>query len=95
MERISRQRRSEGAWQEIVERHGQSGLTVPEFYEREGDLPGFFGPMIIGEGPPSGFVDLGSLGSSSSRFEFQPAVATCNSDNLDRVPCPTLTRTLP
>ena len=36
MEKISRQRRSEIAWREIVERHGQSGLTVPEFCEREG-----------------------------------------------------------
>ena len=29
MEKISRQRRSESAWREIVERQGQSGLTVP------------------------------------------------------------------
>ncbi len=36
MEKISRQRRSESAWREIVERQGQSGLTVPEFSEREG-----------------------------------------------------------
>ena len=36
MEKISRQRRSESAWREIVERQGQSGLTVPEFCEGEG-----------------------------------------------------------
>lgn len=36
MEKISRQRRSESAWREIVERQGQSGLTVPEFCEQEG-----------------------------------------------------------
>jgi len=36
MEKIGRQRRSESAWREIVERQGQSGLTVLEFCEREG-----------------------------------------------------------
>jgi hypothetical protein len=36
MEKISRQRRSESAWREIVECQGRSGLTVPEFCEREG-----------------------------------------------------------
>jgi len=36
MQKISRQRRSESAWREIVERQGQSGLAVPEFCEREG-----------------------------------------------------------
>lgn len=36
MEKIGRQRRSESAWRELVERHAQSGLTVSEFCEREG-----------------------------------------------------------
>lgn len=36
MEKIGRQRRSESAWRELVERHEQSGLTVAEFCEREG-----------------------------------------------------------
>jgi putative transposase len=36
MEKISRQRRSESAWREIVERQRQSGLTVAAFCEREG-----------------------------------------------------------
>ena len=36
MDQIVRQRRSESAWQEIVARQEQSGLTVQEFCEREG-----------------------------------------------------------
>ena len=36
MDQIVRQRRSEGAWREIVARQEQSGLTVQEFCEREG-----------------------------------------------------------
>ena len=36
MEKIGRERRSESAWREIVERQGQSGLSVKAFCEREG-----------------------------------------------------------
>jgi putative transposase len=36
MDQRVRQRRSEGAWREIVTRQEQSGLTVTEFCEREG-----------------------------------------------------------
>jgi transposase-like protein len=36
MEKVSREQRSKSAWRKIVERHGQRGLTVPEFCEREG-----------------------------------------------------------
>jgi hypothetical protein len=36
MDQRVRQRRSEGAWREIVSRQEQSGLTVTEFCEREG-----------------------------------------------------------
>ena len=36
MEKISRQRRSESAWREIVERQGQSGLTVPSSANEKG-----------------------------------------------------------
>lgn len=36
MDQITRQRRSESAWREIVARQEQSGLTVTEFCEREG-----------------------------------------------------------
>ena len=36
MEKIVRQRRSESAWREIVERQAESGLTVQSFCEREG-----------------------------------------------------------
>jgi transposase-like protein len=92
MERISRQRRSESAWREIVERQGQSGLTVPEFCEREGikaaSLYGWRSRLREGsqsppapptvpkrskrsEVPASGFIDLGSLGASGSRFEVR------------------------
>jgi hypothetical protein len=92
MEKISRQRRSESAWRDIVERQGQSGLTVPEFCEREGiKAASLYGwrsrlregsqsPPVSGaapkkpkpsEGPPSGFIDLGSLGTSGSRFEVR------------------------
>ena len=92
MEKITRQRRSESAWREIVERQRQSGLTVPEFCEREGikaaSLYGWRSRLREGsqsppvspaaprksrpsEGPSSGFIDLGSLGSSGSRFEVR------------------------
>ena len=92
MEKISRQRRSESAWREIVERQGQSGLTVPEFCEREGiKAASLYGwrsrlregsqspPTSLAEPktpkpgavPPSGFIDLGSLGTSGSRFEVR------------------------
>jgi hypothetical protein len=92
MEKISRQRRSESAWREIVERQRQSGLTVPEFCEREGikaaSLYGWRSRLQEGsqspgvspavpkksrpsEGRSSGFIDLGSLGSSGSRFEVR------------------------
>lgn len=36
MEKIGRQRRSEIAWRELVDRQEQSGLTVAQFCEREG-----------------------------------------------------------
>ena len=36
MEKSGRQRRSEAAWRELVERHEHSGLRVAEFCEREG-----------------------------------------------------------
>jgi putative transposase len=92
MEKISRQRRSESAWREIVERQGQSGLTVPEFCEQEGfkaaSLYGWRSRLREGsQRPPvsrtvpkmakrsetssSGFIDLGSLGAGTSRFEVR------------------------
>ena len=75
-----------------MERQGQSGLTVPEFCEREGiktaSLYGWRSRLREGsqsptvsspvakkakpsEGPSSGFIDLGPLGSSGSRFEVR------------------------
>jgi putative transposase len=92
MEKVSRRRRSESAWREIVERHGQSGLTVPEFCEQEGikaaSLYGWRSRLredsqtppaspVVPEkpkesaAPASGFIDLGSLGTRSSRFEVR------------------------
>src|SRR5580692_11303566 len=92
MEKISRQRRSESAWREIVERQRQSGLTVPEFCEREGikaaSLYGWRSRLREGspsppvhlavpkkvkpsEGPSSGFIDLGALGTIPARFEVR------------------------
>jgi putative transposase len=92
MEKVSRQRRSESAWRDIVERQRQSGLTVAAFCEREGIKPAsLYGwRSRLGEGPKatpgvrsapkkakdsegssSGFIDLGSLGSSRSRFEVR------------------------
>jgi hypothetical protein len=92
MEKISRQRRSESAWREIVERQAQSGLTVPVFCEREGITaaslygwrsrlkegsqspsvsPAVLKKSIPSEGPASGFIDLGSLGTSGARLEVR------------------------
>ena len=92
MEKVSRERRSESAWREIVERQGQSGLTVLKFCEREGikaaSLYGWRSRLREGsqipaasravaknakqsKGSSSGFVDLGSLGASPSRFEVR------------------------
>ena len=43
MEKIGRKRRSESTWREIVERQGQSGLSVKAFCEREGiKVAGFY-----------------------------------------------------
>ena len=36
MEKVSRQKRSESSWREIVARQAQSGLAVQAFCEREG-----------------------------------------------------------
>ena len=92
MEKIGRQRRSEGAWRELVDRQQQSGLTVAQFCEREGiksaSLYGWRSRLREGpkdtavpeltpkkakhrEAPSSGFIDLGALGSSRSRFEIR------------------------
>jgi len=92
MEKIGRQRRSESAWRELVERQEQSGLSVAQFCEREGiksaSLYGWRSRFREGpkdspvpevapkkskrrEAPSSGFIDLGALGSSRSRFEIR------------------------
>jgi putative transposase len=88
MEKIGRQRRSESAWRELVDRQEQSGLTAAQFCEREGiksaSLYGWRSRLRAGpkdtaapmkakhrEAPSSGFIDLGALGSSRSRFEIR------------------------
>jgi putative transposase len=92
MEKIGRQRRSESAWREMVDRQEQSGLTVAQFCEREGiksaSLYGWRSRLREGpkdaaapqampkkpkhrEASSSGFIDLGALGSSRSRFEIR------------------------
>lgn len=92
MEKIGRQRRSESAWRELVERQEQSGLTVAQFCQREGiksaSLYGWRSRLREGpkdsavpqvalkkskrrETPSSGFIDLGALGASRSRFEIR------------------------
>jgi transposase-like protein len=92
MEKFSRQRRSESAWRELVDRQEQSGLTVAQFCQREGiksaSLYGWRSRFRGGrqdmavpevaprnaktrETPSSGFIDLGALGSSRSRFEIR------------------------
>jgi transposase-like protein len=92
MEKIGRQRRSESAWRELVDRQEQSGLTVVQFCEREGiksaslyvwrsrlrEVPKDTTLPEVApkkakhrEAPSSGFIDLGALGSSRSRFEIR------------------------
>jgi transposase-like protein len=92
MEKTGRQRRSESAWRELVDRQEQSGLTVAQFCEREGIKSASLycwrsrlreGPKDTAvaevapkkakrrEAPSSGFIDLGALGSSRSRFEIR------------------------
>ena len=39
MEKVTRQRRTESAWREILERQAHSGLTISAFCEREGIKP--------------------------------------------------------
>jgi hypothetical protein len=39
MGKIGRQRRSESAWRDLIERQKDSGLTVPVFCEQEGITP--------------------------------------------------------
>jgi putative transposase len=92
MEKSGRQRRSQSAWRELVDRQEQSGLTVAQFCEREGiksaSLYGWRSrlretpkdtavPEVAPKkakhrkAPSSGFIDLGALGSSRSRFEIR------------------------
>ncbi len=80
-------RRSAQAWGEVVERFAQSGLTEEDFCEREGIGSKLFhrwrvkrsgvpararvekAPRVSGSA--AGFVDLGGIGSSGSRFEVR------------------------
>jgi len=80
-------RRSAEAWRELVARFAQSGLTEEDFCEREGVGSKLFHRWRAkrSNGPPrspaqkvvpsqtrsSGFVDIGALKGSSSRFEVR------------------------
>lgn len=86
MEQTRRQRRSAGAWQAVLARFSESGLTVAAFCEREGINPASFyqwrsklgdagkpakSPAPISEPlTTAGFVDLGTLTARGSRFEL-------------------------
>ncbi len=87
MEQSRRRRQSADAWRATLERHMESGLSVAAFCEREGINPASFYQWRskLGEtskrtkSPPAaseplttaGFVDLGTLPASASRFELR------------------------
>lgn len=92
MEKISRVRRSQSDWQELVERQKHSGLTVAAFCEQEGltaaslymwrsrlsrstepqpTVPPQRGGHVVAPQVRPEFIDLGSLGTSLSRFEVR------------------------
>jgi putative transposase len=83
-----RRRRGADAWQELVSRQAQSGLSVPAFCRREGisawslySWRSRVGAVVASEEaakwlppdrkPSAGFIDLGALGPSHSRFEVR------------------------
>lgn len=73
-----RRRLSAMAWREMVARFSSSGLSAEAFSERErvslASLKRWQGELPQGEAARvggGGFVDLGSLRASSSRFEVR------------------------
>lgn len=81
-----RRRRSAAVWRAVLERFEASGLPTVEFCEREGisskslyrwrcrlgsagELPA--SEQAVGARNTAGFVDLGRLGSRSSRVELR------------------------
>ncbi len=86
MDVVRRRRRSAAAWRAVLERFEASGLTTVAFCEREGigskslyrwrsrlgsarELPA--ARQAVGAPNTAGFVDLGTLGSRSSRVELR------------------------
>ena len=88
MRKVVRRRRGEKDWRELMERQGQSGLSVQAFCRQEGlnawTFYGWRSRMRAGASdkelvvsgsaataPAAGFIDLGALGSGSSRCEIR------------------------
>ncbi len=86
MDKIKRIKRSEATWREIFARHVSSGLSVLEFCRAEGLNPGVFrrwrSALIEGVKVEQSktrakakvvtpFIDIGAVGSSSSRMEVR------------------------
>jgi putative transposase len=87
MEQTRRRRLSADAWRALLVRFAQSGLTVQAFCEHEGiGIASFYqwraklrgsGDAVTSRQPAdgamrtAGFVDLGTLSASSSRFELR------------------------
>lgn len=87
MQQIRRERRGADGWREVLERFAQSGLTARTFCDREGISTASFyrwrsllkgspqrprsqKPSMVAD-PAAGFVDLGALSTSGSRFEVR------------------------
>jgi hypothetical protein len=86
MDAVRRRRRGATAWRALLERFEASGLTAVQFCEREGisskslyrwrsRLSGAgelaAARQAVGAPNTTGFVDLGRLGSRSSRVELR------------------------
>lgn len=87
MQQIRRGRQGADGWREVLARFAQSGLTARAFCDREGISTASFyrwrsilkgsqqksrsqKPSIVAD-PAVGFVDLGELSTSGSRFEVR------------------------
>ena len=87
MQQIKRGRQGAEGWREVLDRFAQSGLTARAFCEREGISTASFyrwrsmlkgsqqklrsqKPSMVADSA-AGFVDLGALSTSGSRFEVR------------------------
>jgi transposase-like protein len=86
MNEIKRRRLSEDAWRSLLARHAESGLSVKAFCDREAIGAASFyqwrsklsgSGETLSAGPAdkpmtnAGFVDLGTLSATASRFELR------------------------